>query len=300
MVVDNLQDGEVVTEADFIVVDVVGGRNLEAAGTEVHLHVIVLDDGDLPVNQGDEHLLAIEPEVAFVLGVHADGGIGHDGLRTGGGNYQELVRGIAVAVRDEVAEMVEMALGVLVDYLIVRNGGEGHGIPVNHAYALVNPAFLVEIDESVDDGFRELRLHSEACAVPVAGTAKLSELLQDNAAVLFLPLPGMTQELFPADVFLGDALGLELGNHLAFSSYGSVVRARNPAGVLAVHAGLADEDIVKGIVQYMPHVQDSCHIGRRYHYGIRLFIVGFAVEAFMGKPPGIPLVFHILCTVLRC
>ena len=77
-----------------------------------------------------------------------------------------------------------------------------------------------------------------------------------------------------------------------------MVRSGHPAGVLAVHAGLADENIVKGIVKHVAHVKYSRHIWRRNHYGIRLFFIRFTVEKLMGKPVGIPLVFYVLSTVL--
>ena len=169
VVVNDFQHGKVVTKANFIVVDVVCGGNLKATGTEVHLHVIVLNHGDFAVNERNEHLLALEPEMALVLGIHANGGIRHDGFRTGGGNDQVLVRGIAVSVGNKVFQVIEMALGVLVDDFVVAHGGEGLRIPVHHAYAFVNPAFLIKINKGVDYGLAQRGFHGEAGAVPVTG-----------------------------------------------------------------------------------------------------------------------------------
>ena len=138
MVVDDLEDRQVVAQADLIVVHVVRRGHLQAAGTEVHLHVIVLDHGDFPVDQRNQDLLAAQPVMTFVIRIHADGGIGHDGLRTGRGNDQELVRGITVSVGNEITEVIEMALGVLVDDFVVTHGREGLGVPVHHPDALVD------------------------------------------------------------------------------------------------------------------------------------------------------------------
>ena len=107
--------------------------------------------------------------MALVLGIHANGGIRHDGFRAGGGNDQVLVRGIAVAVGNKVFQVIEMALGVLVDDFVVAHGGEGLRIPVHHAYAFVNPAFLVEVHKGVNHGLAQGGLHGEAGAVPVTG-----------------------------------------------------------------------------------------------------------------------------------
>ena len=198
----------------------------------------VLDHRDFPVDERDEHLLALEPEVALVLGVHADGGIGHDSFRTGGGDHQVLVGRIPLPVGDEVFQVIEMALGVLVDHFVVTDGREGLGVPVDHPDALVDPAFLVEIDERVDHGLGEGRFHGEAGAVPVAGASELAELLQDDPAMLFFPFPGVLEKFLATDLLLGDAHGLQLGDHLGLGGDGGVVRARHPAGVLAVHAGV--------------------------------------------------------------
>ena len=54
---ENAHHGEVVPLADFKVVEVVGGRDLHAAGSEFTIHVFVSDDGNLTVGQGEfQHL----------------------------------------------------------------------------------------------------------------------------------------------------------------------------------------------------------------------------------------------------
>ena len=162
-----------------------------------------------------------------------------------------------------------MALGVLVDDFVVTHGREGLGVPVHHPDALVDPALAVEIHEGIDNSLGQRRFHRETGAVPVAGATQLAELLQDDSAVLLLPRPGVLEEFLAADVLLGDAHGLEFRDHLGFGGDGGMVRSRHPAGILAVHAGVADQDVVQGIVEDVTHVQDTRHIGRRDHDGIR-------------------------------
>ena len=281
VVVDDIEDGQIVPQTDFVVMDIVGRGHLEAARTEVHLDVVVFDDGDLLVDKGDEHLLAMHPLVALVIGVDANRGVGHDGLRTGCSHHYILVRGVAVTVGDEISHVVELARGILVDNLVVGDGCVAFRVPVDHAHTTVDPAFLVEIDEGVDDGFGKLRLHREAGAVPVAGRTELAELIEDDSAVLFLPLPGILKEFLTGEVFLADTHALELRHHLVLGGDTRVVGSGNPAGILAVHAGLADEHVVKGIVQHVAHVENTCHIGRRDDYSIGFAFVGFGVEALV-------------------
>ena len=230
--------------------------------------------------------------MAFVGGVDADCCIGHDCLGAGCGNDKVFVGGLACSVGDIVFQMIEMALGVFMDDFVVAHGCEGFRVPVDHPYAFVNPTFLVEIDEGIDDGFAEGGFHRKACAVPVAGGAELTELLEDDATVLFLPGPGVLKELFAGEVFLADSLVTELGHDFVLGGNRGVVGSGHPAGVLAVHPGLADEYVVKCIVQDVPHMEDAGYVGRGYHDGIGFPCIGLGMEEFILQPVRIPFVLH--------
>ncbi len=193
-----------------------------------------------------------------------------------------------------------MALGILVDDLVVTHGREGLGVPVHHPDALVDPSLAVEIHEGVDNRLGQSRFHREAGAVPVAGGAEFPELFQDDAAVFLLPFPGVLEEFLAGEVVLGDAHRLELRHHLGLGGDGSVVRSRHPAGILAVHAGVADQDVVQGVVEHVAHMEDTRHVGRRDHDRVGFPFVGFGVEKLMIQPIGVPLVFHFRGIVLRC
>ena len=54
-----------------------------------------------------------------------------------------------------------------------------------------------------------------------------------------------------------------------------MVRARYPAGVLALHAGVANQDILDSIVEHVAHVEHTRHVGRRDNYGVGLACIGF-------------------------
>ena len=298
MVVDYVDDRQVVPQSDLIVVGIVGRGDLEAAGTELQIHIVVLDDGDFPSYEGDQDFLAPEPKVPLVLGIDAYRSIRHDRLGAGGGDHQVLVGRIPVAVGDEVPQMVQVALGVTVDHLVVGDGGEGDGIPVDHPHSPVDHALLVEMAEGCDDRFREVGIHGEPRAVPVAGCTEFAELVEDYASVLLLPLPGMFEEFLTRQVFLGDAHGLEPRDDLAFGGDGGMVGTGHPAGVLAVHPGLAHQDVVEGVVQDMAHVEDSRHVRRRNHYGVRFPFIWFGMETLVVQPPSIPFVFYFRCIVL--
>ena len=85
-------------QTNLIVMGVVGGSHLEAACSEVHLDIAVFDDGNLPADQRDKHLLSLEPMITFIGGVDADRRVGHNRLRTSRGYDQILVGRITVTV----------------------------------------------------------------------------------------------------------------------------------------------------------------------------------------------------------
>ena len=298
VVIDDVNNRQIVAKSDLIVMSVVSRGDLQASSSEIHLHITVLDDRDLPVDQRDEHLLAFQPMMSLIGRIDTDGGIGHNRLRTGRGDHEILVRRIAVAIGDIIFKVIEMALGVPVDDLVVTDGGQCHWIPVDHTHTSIYHTFLIEIAECGDHGVGKLRLHREPCAVPVTGSAKLAELLENDSPVLLLPLPGIFHKLLTGKVFLGYSHTLELGHNLAFRCDGCMVRTRYPAGILAVHSGLADQYIVKRVVQHVTHMQDSRHVRRRDYYRIRLFLIRLRVEALVLGPPGVPFVFYFRRIVL--
>ena len=81
VIVQDADGLQVVAQAHLKVVGVVGGGHLHAAGAEVHLHVLIGHDGDLPVHQGQDAGLAHQVLVPLVVGVDRHAGVAHHGLR---------------------------------------------------------------------------------------------------------------------------------------------------------------------------------------------------------------------------
>ena len=139
VVVQHADGLQVVAQAHLKVVGVVGGGHLHAAGAEVHLHILVGHDGDLPVHQGQDAGLAHQVLVALVVGVHGHAGVAQHGLRAGGGHDQ-----IAGAVGQGVAHVPQVAGLVLILHLGVGQGGDAVGAPVDDAAALVDQALFIQ------------------------------------------------------------------------------------------------------------------------------------------------------------
>ena len=84
---EDVDDGQVVALADFVVALVVRGRDLEHAGAEAFLHRVVGDDRNFFVMQRTPHLAADEMR-PLAAGFHGERDVGHDGLGARGGHHE--------------------------------------------------------------------------------------------------------------------------------------------------------------------------------------------------------------------
>ena len=286
--VQHLHDGQVVALAYLEVVGVMGGGDLHHAGAELHVHIGVGDDGDLLVQQGQQHLLAVQVLVALVVRMDGHGGIAQHGLGTGGGQNQELV-----GAHNGVLQVPEAALLVLILHLGIGDAGLAVGAPVDDALAAVDQVLVVQILEDLQHSLAAALVHGETLAVPVAGAAQLFQLAHNAVAVLVLPGPGALQEALAAQHLLGQALFLHLGHNLGLGGNGGVVGAGHPQGGIALHALVADQNILPGLVHGMAHVQLAGHVRRRHHDGVGLFaLIRLGVEVAAIQPEGINVVLH--------
>ena len=199
-----------------------------------------------------------------------------------------------------VAQVVQLAVLFLVDDLLVAQCREGLRVPIDHAHAPVDEAFVVEVAEDVDDAAAAHLVHGEGRAVPVARRAQAAQLLEDDAAVLLRPRPGVLEELLAGEVGLADALLCQLGHHLGFGGDGGVVGAGHPAGVLAHHAGAAHQHVLDGVVEHVPHVQHARDVGRRDDDRVRLAPVRGGVKQLVVQPVLVPLRLDVGRIVFAC
>jgi hypothetical protein len=77
---------QAVAQADGVVVEVVGGGDLDHAGAELAVDVFVGDDRDVAVDQRQLDGLADQVGVALILRMHHHGGVAEHGFRAGGGH----------------------------------------------------------------------------------------------------------------------------------------------------------------------------------------------------------------------
>ena len=77
------------------------------------------------------------------------------------------------------------------DDFFVGESGTRNGTPVDHPTPAIDQLFLKEINKDLLDAGGVGGVHGEAFAGPVAGCAEFFELLNNDSAVLFLPLPNL-------------------------------------------------------------------------------------------------------------
>ncbi|NDC72774.1 MAG: hypothetical protein EBZ62_04875, partial [Sphingobacteriia bacterium] len=68
--------------------------------------------------------------------------------------------------------------------------------------------------------------------------------------------------------------------------------------VVTFHPGLADQQVLNGVVEHMPQMQNPGDIGWGNDYGIGLAFIGLAVEASCFHPAFVPAVLQALGLVL--
>ena len=102
---EDIDQGELVTLADFVVIKVMGWGDLDTAGPKAGVHVVVSNNRDLAPDQGQGHGLADEMLIALILWVYGNGTITEHGLRSGGGDDK-----VAVTLSQGIAEVPEVAI----------------------------------------------------------------------------------------------------------------------------------------------------------------------------------------------
>ena len=166
---------------------------------------------------------------------------------------------------ERIFDMPQMPL--LLDHFdfLVGQRGAGHGVPIDHAFAAIDQPLFVELDKDALDATAVFRVQRESFARPIARSAQFLELLDDDAAVLFLPCPDFLQEFFPAEVFavLHDALLAQALLDDRLGGDAGVVGAGQPEDFVAFHARQPRQDVLNGVVEHVPQRQHAGDVGRR-------------------------------------
>ena len=257
-VVHDLEQLEAMPATDLVVVAIVGRGDLEGAGAEIHLHVVVVDHRDGAAGERQTDADSGQVAVALVVGMDRDAGIAEHGLGPGGGHHD-----VTGAVGIGIADMVKLAFPVLVFDLVIGEGGMAARAPVDDIVTLVDQAFLVQADEDLAHRRRQPFVHRESLALPVAGGAEPLQLVDDRPALVLAPAPDLVDEGLAAEVMPGLALFRQLPLDDVLGGDAGVIGAWQPQGVVAAHAVIAGKDVLQGVVEGVADMEDAGDVGRR-------------------------------------
>ena len=227
--------------------------------------------------------------VAGVLRIHRHGSIRHDRFWAGGGDFQ-IGAGF---FHDFHFVVVEKSLLVLGNHFLVAERRERDRAPIDHPLAAVDESLRMKVDKNLLHLERVGFVHCEAFAGPVAGAAKLFELVDDDAAVLFLPLPDAFQKLVAAEIVAGLFLLLaQLALDDGLRGDAGMIGARKPENLMPRLARAAGENVLERVVEHMSERQDAGHIRRGDDDRVGgLGRGGVGGEETILNPPGIPFIF---------
>ena len=259
--VDHLQ---AVAAAHLEVVEVVARGYLHRAGALFRVGVVVGDDRYRPVDDGEHAGLPDKALVAAVVGVHGHRGIAEHGLRAGGGDGEVL----AFPAFDRVLEVPHLARDLALLHLQVRNRRAQPGVPVDQPLVLVDQPLPEKVDEHLAHRRRQPLVQGEALPGPVGRGAQTAQLAGDRVPRFGLPLPHPLDEFLAAEAVPGQVLLFQPALHHHLGGDAGVVAPGLPQHVQTAQAVIADENVLQGERQRMPHVQAAGHVGRRHHDAI--------------------------------
>ena len=277
--------------ADLEIVEVVGRRDLDRACALFRVGIFVGDDRNQPADQRQANMAAEQMLVARIVRVRGDRGVAEHRLRPRGGDGHPLAGLFAVVVHHRVLEIVEVPVGVFGERLGERRGVERRAVlarpleralaldlhdlevrdrglklrvPVDQPLVLVDEPLAIELNEHFRDRARQTLVKGESLAAPVAGGAEALELGDDRAAQFRLPRPDALDERLAAErapVRLLPVHQHAFDHHLCGDA--GVIDARLPQHVAAAHAPVTAQDVLKGVVERVAHMQIAGDVRRR-------------------------------------
>ena len=199
--------------------------------------------------------------VARVLRVHRKAAVARNRLGSRRRNLQPCAR----LLHHLHFEIIKLALLLLHDDLLVREGGQRFRAPIHHPFAAINEPLFIQVHEHPLHASRVILIHRESQPRPVTARAELFQLLDDDAAVLLFPFPNVLEQLLASEIIamLHSAFLAQLALHHILRRDARMIRPRQPKHLLAIHPRLARQNVLNSVVEDVPHVEHSCDIRRR-------------------------------------
>ena len=302
IIIQNIDLRQVMAFPYLEVVRVMGRRNLNHTGTEFHIYISVCHHRNFPVYNGKHQFLSDNVFISVILRVYRNSSITQHGFRSGCCKlYKSCGAHTAVILDHRILDMPEMSCLFRILNLCIGNRSVTYRTPVDDTASLVDPALFMHFTEHFGYGLITALIHGKAFSVPVTGGTKLFQLADDPSAILLLPVPGALKKAFPSEILLTDAFFLQFLYDLDLCRNAGMVCSGLPERIVALHPLKADQDILHGIIQRMPHVKLSRNIWGRDHNRKRGFgMINFRMEVLLIKPLLVKSVFNPFGVIGLC
>ncbi len=166
VVVHNIDLWKIMTFSYFKVIRIVGGSNLNRAGSKFFIYIIICHNRNLSIHQRQKSFLSYDIFISLIIRMNRDRSIAKHGLRPGCRNLKELF-----CSYDRVLNMPEEPVLFLMFNLRIRQRSLTYRTPVDNPRSSIDIPFLIESYEYFFNGFGTSLVHGKPFSVPVAGYA---------------------------------------------------------------------------------------------------------------------------------
>ena len=283
----HVDDRQTVSLTNLEIDLVVRGRHLQHAGAERRIDRVVADDRQLRAIERTPDFFADQRAITLIVRLHRERDVGHDRFRACGRDFEITPR----LVDQLVAHVIERGFLRRRNHFLIGKRSQRDRIPVHHPTAAIDQALLVKIDENLLHRARVSGIHGEAFARPIAGTAESLQLLNDDAAVFFLPFPDPPHELFAPEIVARFSFLLaQPFLHHRLRCDAGVVESGQPEHFVPSHARATGQNVLDRVVEHVSKSEHAGHVRRRNHDRItRLRRSWIGMEESFREPVGIPL-----------
>ncbi len=225
------------------------------------------------------------------------GRIAQHGLGPGRGHHDIFI----LLVFDRIFNPVKRARDITVFHFFIGKRGLAARAPVDDIMTAVNQPAFIETAEDLGHGSGVIIVHGESDAVPVAGAAQALKLLDNRVTVFFSPLPDALYEFIAAQFMARGAFFSQFLLDHVLGGNTSMVRTGHPGRFIPLHPLKTDDNILRGIIHDMAHMENPGNVRRRNYQGERLFLgVNLAGKVAFIQPELINTFLYPMRVVDRC
>lgn len=270
------------TLANFEIVEVVGGGNLDGAGAVLGVGVFVGDDGDFAVGEGEFDKTTDEVLIAGIIRVDRDGSVTEESFGASGTDDDfgvfdvRVVIGATIRSTDDlVGDVPEVAGFVLVFDFDVGEGGLVVRTEIDEFFATIDHAIVPHFFKSFIDAGDNVFIKSESEVIPSTGGTKSTKLEFHIAALLLYEIPDAGIE-FVARVFKTSVAFFFESAFVDDPSFeAGVIGAGDVPSVFAVKTVVTGEGIFKSNGETMADVEIAVGVGGWHDKRITVIGIGF-------------------------